>query len=309
MSGKATVALVTGGCRGVGYYIGKELLKNNPNLTCYMTSREDIKGNSALIGMELGAGARSRARFVNLDIRSFDQIEDVREEIWRTHGGLDILVNNASIYRAPDYNIEHFSEQVQEILHTNYWGTKKVITAFWRSYKAKARIVNITSHLAHVMTQVSGEEEQRKKLSRARFGDVTQLADLDKLVMQFQRDADAGRSQDSGWPTCAYSVSKMAINTYTRLLQAQLDSDSRARDVVVNALYPATFHNKIADPDGLELYDDEEGARFVHYMSTVTSEQYGGVFPRGSVIWNCSNLLDNCDNTVKFNNKFKAMTY
>ena len=44
-------------------------------------------------------------------------------------------------------------------------------------------------------------------------------------------------------------------------LQTQLDEDSRKRGIVVNALYPATHHNKIADPDGLELYDDEEGAR------------------------------------------------
>ena len=79
--------------------------------------------------------------------------------------------------------------------------------------------------------------------------------------------------------------------------------------MVVNALYPATHHSKIADPDGLELYDNEEGARFVHYMSTVTASEYGGVFPRGCIIWNCSDILDNCDNTLKYNNKFKSMAY
>ena len=99
------------------------------------------------------------------------------------------------------------------------------------------------------------------------------------------------------------------MSVVVRLLQTQLERDPRKKDVVVNALYPATYHNKIADPDGVELYDNEEGARFVHYMTTVTASEYGGVFPRGCIIWNCSDLLDNCDNTLKFNNKFKAMGY
>ena len=64
--------------------------------------------------MELGAAARDRVKFINLDIRSFDQIEEVKSEILRDHGGLDILVNNASIYQAPDYQgsscLLHFIE-------------------------------------------------------------------------------------------------------------------------------------------------------------------------------------------------------
>ena len=218
--------MITGGCRGVGYYIGKELLKNIPGLTCYMTSREPLAGHDVLLGMELGAAARTRAKFINLDIRSFDQIEAVKDQICKSHGGLDILVNNASIYRPPDYDMDNFSNHVEQILQTNYWGTKKVITAFWRSFNPDSRIVNITSHLAHVMTRVSSAEEQRKKLSRTRFGQTKTIGELDNLVIKFQRDADRGRSREEDWPTCAYSVSKMAINTYTRLLQVGPDTGS-----------------------------------------------------------------------------------
>ena len=105
-----------------------------------------------------------------------------------------------------------------------------MISTFWECYNPHSRIANITSHLAHVMTRVSSEEEQRKKLSRRRFGDAKSMTELDNLVMKFQRDADAGKSQQEGWPTCAYSVSKMAINTYTRLLQV-------LRDTVTQLLY------------------------------------------------------------------------
>ena len=194
------VALVTGGSRGVGYFIGKELLRNLPNITCYMAAREveNLSGHSALLGMELGAGVRDRAKFVNCDIRSFDQIEAVRDEIVRHHGGLDILVNNASIYRPADYQIENFTTHVQEVLQTNYWGTKKVISTFWDCYRPHSRIANITSHLAHVMTRVSTEEEERKALSRTRFGQVKTIPQLDSLVMKFQSDAEKGRSRQEG---------------------------------------------------------------------------------------------------------------
>ena len=125
-----------------------------------------------------------------------------------------------------DYDMDNFSNHVEQILQTNYWGTKKVITAFWRSFNPDSRIVNITSHLAHVMTRVSSAEEQRKKLSRTRFGQTKTIGELDNLVIKFQRDADRGRSREEDWPTCAYSVSKMAINTYTRLLQVGPDTFS-----------------------------------------------------------------------------------
>ena len=201
MASNPRVALVTGGSRGVGYYIGKELLKNIPNLTCYMAAREveNLSGHSALLGMELGGGVRARAKFVNCDIRSFDQIEAVRDEIMRKHGGLDILVNNASIYRPADYvNTQNFTRDIQEILQTNYWGTKKVISTFWECYNPHSRIVNITSHLAHVMTRVSTEEERMKAVSRARFGQVKTIPQLDSLVMKFQSDAEKGKSRQEG---------------------------------------------------------------------------------------------------------------
>ena len=196
------VALVTGGSRGVGYYIGKELLRNIPNITVHMAAREveNLSGHSALLGMELGGGVRARAKFVNCDIRSFDQIETMRDEIVKNHGGLDILVNNASIYRPADYHLEEetFITNVQEILQTNYWGTKKVISTFWESLNPHSRIANITSHLAHVMTRVPHEEEQRKALSRTRFGQVMTIPQLDSLVMKFQSDAEKGKSRQEG---------------------------------------------------------------------------------------------------------------
>lgn len=279
MPRRSRVALVTGGCKGVGYQIGKEIIKRIPSAITYMTTRGDTAGLSSLIGMELGGGARDRAKFVSMDVTEARSVGKLRDSIHSRFGGLNILVNNAGIYQLPDLSSpENFSIQATELLKTNYWGTKTVLSAFYPDFKQGARIVNITSNLAHVKAKITCEQGELKQQARDKFKKCGSLCELDGLVMKFQRDADMNRCKEEGWPFCAYSVSKMAINAYTRLphllismqsnllissriLQRDLDNEGR-QDVVVNAVYPATKHSKIAQ-DGILLQTDETAAKYV----------------------------------------------
>jgi len=306
MSRKARAALVTGATRGLGYQVGKEIVKRMPNTTTFMTSRNSVAGFSAIIGMELGSGARDRSKFTQLDVREMDQVVALKEKIVKRYGGLDILVNNAGIYRHPNKSPSIFPKQAREILGTNYWGCKNVISAFLPHFKPHSRIVNITSNLGHIMS-VKGMEVELKEALRARFNELDNECELDGLMMKFERDAMYGTWNREGWPSCAYTVSKMGINAYTRLLQRQFDDDDRD-DVVVNAVYPCTKHSKI-DQSELDLSDDEEGGRFVFYMATVMPNSHG-VFPRGAVIWNNSRVVDEQDKyTHRFNNKHRGQLY
>ena len=90
------VALVTGGSKSIGYAIGREIVKRIPSATCFMTSRENVSDYySVILGLELGAGVRHRARFLQMDIRDEEEVSRHRDLILEQHGGLDILVNNA----------------------------------------------------------------------------------------------------------------------------------------------------------------------------------------------------------------------
>jgi len=250
--------------------------------------------------MELGAGARHRAKFLTMDIREVEAVREHREMIVKKFGGLDILVNNAGIYQKPDLTM--FSAQSKEIMLTNYWGTKNVITAFYDDFNPNSRIVNITSNLAHVKSAVSKEEEELKDCAREKFATAESAAELDGLVCQFQIHASLGTWKKEGWPTCAYSVSKMAINAYTRILQRNFD-ESKREDIVVNAVYPATKHSKVPQ-EGIDLMEDEDGARFVFYMATVMPNSHG-VFPRGTVVWDNTRVV-HCGHHLTFNNKLSS---
>ena len=158
------VALVTGATRGIGFNIGKEIVKRMALTKTYMTSRADVEGFSAMLGMELGAMARRRSKFVKLDIRDVKQVYELKDKIVKNFGGLDILVNNAGIYHQADKNPSIFSKQVRDILGTNYWGTKNVISAFSPHFKPHSRIVNITSNLGHILSVKCLEEDVRENL-------------------------------------------------------------------------------------------------------------------------------------------------
>ena len=48
---------------------------------------------------------------------------------------------------------------------------------------------------------------------------------LDDLLMDYQRHSTEFNYdyEEVGWPRCAYTVSKVAVNAYTRILQRQLE--------------------------------------------------------------------------------------
>ena len=217
MPRRSQIALVTGAVKGFGYHIGKELIRRVPSTVTYMSSRGDTWGMEAILGMELGGGARQRGKFITMDVTDPMSIAVHRDAIVKRYGGLDILVNNAAIYEKPD--LENFFEQSQRIMATNYWGTKNVFAAFFQPFSAikrDARIVNITSNLAHVREKNTSEVEELKRKARDRFDKVNNLIELDGMVMQFMTDVSMGKGKEGGWPECAYSVSKMAINAFTR---------------------------------------------------------------------------------------------
>jgi len=301
MAASTKVALVTGGTKGIGYFIGKEIVKRIPSSICYMTSRDNVSGLSTILDLELGAGARHKSRFIQMDIRDPQTIKKHRDEMVKSFGGLDILVNTAGIYQKPTPEEDMFPIQTKEILTTNYWGTKNVINIFFNDFKPNSRIVNITSILAHVKSVPDPNTARLKNIARERFADVKNITELDNLVMKFQSDANNGDWEKEGWPTCAYSVSKMAINAYTRIVQNDFDDVGR-EDVVVNAVYPGTHHSIKMD----EMYQlaDEDGARFVLEMATVMPNSQG-MIPRGSVIWDNKKLVLQ-NNEFTFNNKLST---
>ena len=167
--------------------------------------------------MELGTAARHRAKFLTLDVRDVGQIGSLRKTLMDKHGGIDILVNNAAGYLPPVEDQTQFEVQTKTILETNYWGTRNLVNAFMPHFNPNCRIVNITSNMAHHSAGACPEEILLRKNLEDKFSRIKTMYELDGFLRAFQTDVLMGTWRENEWPSCAFSVSKMAINVYTRL--------------------------------------------------------------------------------------------
>ncbi|MDP3250573.1 MAG: 3-oxoacyl-ACP reductase FabG [Hydrogenophaga sp.] len=91
------VALVTGASRGIGAAIAQELALRGLTVIGTATSDE----GAARIGVALTAlpGAASGCRGAKLDVNDAAAADALIDEIVKSHGGLQVLVNNAGITR------------------------------------------------------------------------------------------------------------------------------------------------------------------------------------------------------------------
>lgn len=289
-------ALVTGATRGIGYGAAKALIMRDRLLEAFLTTKTDLRGRGPLLKMEIGPEEK-RANFVNMDVTNQDSIFKTRDLILKKYKGLDILINNAAVFHEPDTSPAGFSKQVESTLAVNYWGLKSVVQTFLPHLNPHARIVNMTSNLGNVKN-IGGDFPGAKELRR-KFSSYLDEDELDKLMIKFEDDVKLGIWREEGWPPCAYTISKIAVNAYTRILQQQLDSEAvnKNPDLVVNAVYAGTHHSKIDQTD-VDLVNTEEGARTVVYMAHIARNSYG-MFPRGAVVWNNLQVMEEMDDFVQ----------
>ncbi|KAF8768811.1 hypothetical protein HU200_007374 [Digitaria exilis] len=208
----AWVALVTGGNRGIGLEICKQLASSG--VMVVLTARDKRRGIEAVSA--LGSLGLSNVVFHQLEVsdpsstaRSADFIKDM-------FGKLDILlvhVNNAGIVGTTtqigdpetfwhERTTEPY-EKAEECLRTNYHGIKSVTKALLPLLLSSShgRIVNLSSRYGQLreLNNIDNLSEKR----------------LDELSELFLKDFKDGQLKPRGWPTdggySAYIVSKALL--------------------------------------------------------------------------------------------------
>ncbi|KAF8412291.1 hypothetical protein HHK36_000252 [Tetracentron sinense] len=228
-------AVVTGANKGIGLEICRQLASNG--IMVVLTARDEKRGIQAVENLK-GSGV-SDVFFHRLDVMNPSSIASLKDFI-RTHfGKLDILVNNAAIngiiidtdavralktatdeLKGEDINWNDISTQTYELaeecLKTNYYGTKRVTEALipLLQLSNSARIINVSASIIKIQ-KISNEKA--KVLS-----DVDGLTEerVNEMLNGFLKDFKENLLEIKGWPSplSAYTVSKVAINGYTRIL-------------------------------------------------------------------------------------------
>ena len=136
------VILVTGASRGIGRAIAVALSQPGDDIIVNFASNVDAARETAAAVEALGAVPYLR-RF---DVCDADSVRDSFKDIVKTHGKLDVLVNNAGITRDNLLALMKLSEW-EEVLETNLKGvflcSQAAVKPMMR--QKNGRIINVTS--------------------------------------------------------------------------------------------------------------------------------------------------------------------
>jgi NAD(P)-dependent dehydrogenase (short-subunit alcohol dehydrogenase family) len=135
------VAIVTGGNRGIGYEICKELA--NVGCDVVLTSRNEEDGQRAV-----AKHAADNIVYRKLDVTDNKEIVSLRDWIQKTYGRIDILINNAGVYLDEGVSVFDVDEKtVQDTLDVNFYGAFHMCRAFVPIMRQNGygRIVNVSS--------------------------------------------------------------------------------------------------------------------------------------------------------------------
>jgi len=123
-SSSESVALVTGGSRGIGRAIARALLTRGARVWFCGRGLEAVQAAERELKEEGFAQARGRT----CDVRDFGQVEKLVTELEATDGRLDVLVNNAGLGHFVPVD-EMDPERFREVMETNLLGPFHVIRA------------------------------------------------------------------------------------------------------------------------------------------------------------------------------------
>src|SRR2546428_10903795 len=253
-------ALVTGANRGLGLETAVQLREEGFRIL--LTSRDEDKGIA--VARKLDPEGHDVV-YHQLDITDRGSITALAKDFPGLAYRIDVLVNNAGIgswgadRRASGRTIE-----------TNYFGSRDVTDALLPLIPDGGRVGMVSSGL--------GEASSMGPDLRPRFADpsLTRPA-LDSLVNSYLSDLEKGEAKSAGWPS-AYSVSKVAMNSLTRILAREL----APRKIRINSVCPGWVRTDMGGPGANRSV--QVGARSIVLGAMLPEDATGGFYRDGKKI-------------------------
>lgn len=135
------VVLITGGSRGLGLAIARELASKGAKLAICARTGDQLE-NARLELEELGAEVIT----IRMDVSNQTEVQRMIKAVYQHYGQLDVLINNAGIITVGPENVMEVQDY-KKVMDTNFWSALYTIKATLPIFlkQGEGRIVNIAS--------------------------------------------------------------------------------------------------------------------------------------------------------------------
>jgi carbonyl reductase 1 len=260
----APLAVVTGGNRGLGHETCRQLAQRGYRVL--LTSRDTGEGETAAAALR-GEGLAGDVESHALDVTDPGAAAALAEHLRSRGQRIDALVNNAGAsFRGFD------AEVVRKTMAVNYHGVVQVTDALRPLLAEHARVVMVSSGMGELSSLPPGP-------ARSFAAPTLTRAELDALVARFASAVAAGTHAAQRWPSSAYSVSKVALNAFVRILAREVGDTG----ILVNAVCPGWVRTDMGGPGATRSLS--EGAAGIVWAATLPPDgPRGGFFRDGQPI-------------------------
>lgn len=189
------VALVTGGCRGIGVEVARQLARKDYRVV--ITSRDGLAGKAAADKLRSEGLAVSHQP---LELTRQESVRRLAAYLAEHFGRLDVLVNNAGDFVDPDLDdprqanvLQAPLSHLQDSFDTNLLGTLRVCQAVVPMMRAHGGcIVNVSSGYGQLTGMRAGFPGYR--ISKTALNALTRV-----LAAELEGDSIRVNSVDPGW--------------------------------------------------------------------------------------------------------------
>jgi NAD(P)-dependent dehydrogenase (short-subunit alcohol dehydrogenase family) len=219
--------LVTGGGRGIGRAVALRFAREGFGVAVMARSGKELAETAAAVG---AAGGKALA--LEGDVAKEADAETAVRRCDEAFGGLDVLVNNAGLFRVKPLH-ETSTEMWRQILETNLTGAFLVTRAAVRCMAARRRgraIVNVSSEAGKRGFPGSGAY-CASKFGLCGFGDAIreELRPAGIRVINVL----PGQVDTAAWDGCGLDLGKLGIRR-DRMMKPEEVADAIARAVLAD---------------------------------------------------------------------------
>lgn len=154
------IVVITGCSSGIGLLTAVEMAASGWRVVATM---RNLAGNARLVEAAGKAGVTERIDMRKLDITDHASLPKFVEEVFRDHGRIDALVNNAG-YALGGFMEDVAIEELRAQLETNFFGTVAMTKAVLPTMRAQkgGHIIMVSSIAGRVANPVTGSYSSSK---------------------------------------------------------------------------------------------------------------------------------------------------